>query len=130
MDERWCYETLRVRRWPEGVRCPRCGAGRVTVHTRSARAPRRRYLCLACRRTFNDLTGTVFARSILPLPTWFRGLSLLGDGLATTEYARALSLKWDTASRMSRLLLAASGRPGLVQELLTALAHRTTRRAG
>lgn len=97
---------------------------RVTFHTRSAQTPRLRYLCLLCRRTFSDLTGTVFARSNLPLRTWFLGLSLLPQGLPTAEYARALSLKWDTARRMSRCLLVAAGRPGLVRDLQALLPAR------
>lgn len=117
MDDDWCYRTLRRCRWPEGPTCPWCASRRVTVHTRAGRTPRLKYLCLRCRRTFTDLTGTIFTRSNLPLSTWFRGLSLLPVGLSTTEYARALSLKWDTARRMSRRLLVAAGQPGLVRDL-------------
>lgn len=124
MDDDWCYQTLRRHRWPDGVTCVRCGSGRVTVHTRSARTPRRRYVCLQCGRTFTDLTGTVFARSNLPLGKWFLGLVLLPQGLPTVEYARVLGVKWDTARQMSRRLLAASAKPGLVVELRKALARQ------
>lgn len=113
----WCYEMLRRCRWPDGVACVRCGSRRVTVHTRSRRMPRLRYLCLGCGRTFNDLTGTVFARSNVPLSTWLHGLSLLPQGLSTVEYAKALSIKWDTARRISRSLLVAASQPGLVRNL-------------
>lgn len=117
MDDEWCYQALRRRRWSKGMTCPRCACRRVTVHTRSRRTPRLRYLCLGCRRTFTDLTGTIFARSNLPLSTWFRALSLLSEGLATVDYARMLRVKWDTARRMSRCLLVAANRPGLIRDL-------------
>lgn len=117
MDEEWCYQTLRRCRWPDGVTCVRCESRRVTVHTRSERTPKLKYLCLHCRRTFTDLTGTIFARSNLPLRRWFHGLSLLPQGLSTVDYARALSIKWDTARRISRCLLVSGGQPGLIREL-------------
>lgn len=131
LDEEWCYQTLRRCRWPDGIICARCGSVRVTIHTRGARTPKLRYLCLGCRRTFNDLTGTIFAGSNLPLTTWFRGLSLLHQGLSTVEYARASSVKWDTARRMSRSLLVATDRPGLVRDLDQVLTGRSrARKAG
>jgi len=131
LDDGWCYEMLRRCRWPHGVACVRCGSRRVTVHTRSRRTPRLRYLCLGCRRTFNDLTGTIFAGSNLPLTTWFCGLSLLSEELSTVEYARALSIKWDTARRISRLLLVAASQPGLVRDLeRTLIGGSRARKAG
>jgi transposase-like protein len=103
----------------------------VTVHTRSERTPRLRYLCLGCRRTFSDLSGTIFARSNLPLPTWFLAISLLPKRLSTVDCARALSVKWETARRMSRDLLLASDRPGLVRDLQGVLSERArARKAG
>ena len=134
MDEHWCYQALRRHRWPNGPTCVDCGSARITVHTRSRRTPRFRYLCLACRRTFTDLTGTIFARSNLPLRTWFVGLSVLSEQLSTVEYARALSVKWETAYRMSSLLTGAFRKGGLVSDLHRVLDEVThwadTRSAG
>ena len=97
-SEAWCYEALRRVRWPNGITCPFCGRGRVTTHSKSARTPRRRYLCLGCRRTFTDLTGTALARTNLRLAMWFRCLRLLPQGYTTTDLARALGVKWETAA--------------------------------
>lgn len=124
MEERGCHDLLRQLRWPDGVTCISCRKGRLTIHTRSERTPRLRYLCLDCGRTFNDLTGTIFARSNLPLSTWFEALSLLRLGLSTPELARALAVKWDTARRVSRCLLVATGAPGLTRDLERALTDR------
>jgi len=35
-DDAKCYETVRARRWPEGVRGPHCTASPVTQHGREA----------------------------------------------------------------------------------------------
>ena len=116
-SEAWCYGVLRTTRWPEGITCPRCGRARVTTHSKSAGMCWRRYLCLGCRRTFTDLTGTPFARTNLSLTTWFRCLRLMGQGRSTSGLARELQVKWDTSVQLQRRLAAALARPGLVREL-------------
>jgi transposase-like protein len=117
MEEAWCYETLRRCRWPDGLDCPRCGGKRVTAHTRSRDTERTRYLCLHCRRTFTDLTGTPLARTNLPLRTWFLCLQLIGSGRTVVELARELDVKWDTADRIKRRLATGLSRPGLIRQL-------------
>lgn len=119
-EARW-YEMLRRVRWPEGIACPFCGARRVTTHSKSAKAPRRRYLCLGCRRTFSDLSGTPLARTNLPLGSWFFCLRLMGQGRSTADLARDLGVKWDTAAYMQRRLVKDLSRPGLVRQLREAL---------
>jgi hypothetical protein len=34
LDDIKCYETIRQLRWPEGVRCPHCGAAEITQQGR------------------------------------------------------------------------------------------------
>lgn len=124
MDEERCYELLRRCRWPSGVTCVNCGRSNVTVHARSPRTPRLKYLCLDCQHTFTDLSGTCFARSKLPLHVWFRGIELLPEGQAPTDYARALGVKWESGQRMARLLDKASATAGLVRDLRLVLSGR------
>lgn len=116
-DAARCYEILRRTRWADGVACPLCHQRRVTMHTRPIGTPRQRYLCLTCRRTFTDFTGTPFARTNLPLETWFRCLRLMRGRPSTSELARALGVKWDTAASLQRRLTAALARPGWVRLL-------------
>jgi transposase-like protein len=117
MEDAWCYETLRRCRWPDGVTCPRCGLKRVTAHTRSGRTARVRYLCLRCRRTFTDLTGTPLARTNLPLETWFLCLWLFGQERSVVEMARDLGVKWDTAVHMQRRLARGLSSSGFLRQL-------------
>jgi transposase-like protein len=116
-SEAWCYEMLRRVRWPDGITCPFCRRGRVTTHSKPTKTPRRRYLCLACRRTFTDLTGTPMARTNLPLRKWLLCIRLLQHGRTTTDLARALEVKWDTAVQLQRRLGVALARPGLIRQL-------------
>jgi len=120
-DEAWCYEVLRRVRWPDGLRCPYCKRRWVTSHTKSAKTPRRRYLCFHCRRTFTDLTGTPLARTHLSLTTWFHAMSLLADGSNTAELARALDIKWDTASHLRRRIEGGQQPSGFIHQLSRAI---------
>lgn len=121
LGETECFALLRALRWPQGVVCPRGNHTRVTTHSKMASTARRRYLCLECRRTFTDLTGTAFARTNLSLATWLRCLRLMGQGLRTSELARALGVKWETTERMQRRLAPALTRPGLIRDLRDAV---------
>ncbi len=116
-SEAWCYELLRRVRWPNGITCPFCRRSRVTTHSKFAKVPRRRYLCLGCRRTFSDLKGTPFARTNLPLGTWFRCLRLLGGGRSSVELAKEIGVKYDTAVHMERRLAEGLGSSGLLRQL-------------
>ena len=116
-----CYDMLRKMRWPNGIICPFCGQPRVTTHSKSTGNSRRRYLCLSCRRTFSDLTGTPMARTNLSLEKWFQSLLLIGEGLCTSELAKEIGVKWDTAAHMQRIVGMALGRPSFFWSLREAL---------
>jgi transposase-like protein len=120
-DESYCYTKLREVRWPDGIVCPLCKLGRVTTHTKFATTPRRRYLCLHCRRTFTDLTGTPFARTNLPLGTWASALRLASAGQSTSELARELGVAWDTAAHLARRIGEALTEPSLAAQFRQAL---------
>jgi transposase-like protein len=111
LDEVWCYQILREMRWPKGIACPFCERRRVTTHSKFGKTPRRRYLCLSCHRTFSDLTGTPMARTNLSLGKWFLCSRLIEEGGRTSELAKELGVKWDTAAHMQRRL----NSPGLVR---------------
>ena len=79
LDDVKCYETARRLRWPNGVRCPRCGAAEFTQQGRDPTQPARQaYRCGACHRHFEDRTGTVLAGHHQPLRVWVLCLSSWG----------------------------------------------------
>jgi transposase-like protein len=73
-DEPSCRQYLKDRRWPDGVRCPRCGNEKVyALKTRPFN-----WVCKKCDPKnpyrFSVLVGTVFENTNVPLVTWFKVL--------------------------------------------------------
>ena len=66
--EEACRTFLVQARWPEGFRCPRCGAGTAW--------PVRTVLwqCPGCGRQTSVTAGTIFQDTRTPLTTWFRAI--------------------------------------------------------
>jgi transposase-like protein len=75
-DEDACRAYLKARRWPDGVRCPRCGNPKVyELHTRPWH-----WQCHQCDPKgyrFSLLVGTVFENTNKPLRDWFQVTHLL-----------------------------------------------------
>ena len=67
-SEEACRAYLTQLRWPEGFRCPACGAAKAW--------PVRAVLwqCAACGRQTSVTAGTIFQDTRLPLTTWFRAM--------------------------------------------------------
>ncbi|MGE5111908.1 MAG: IS1595 family transposase [Acidobacteriaceae bacterium] len=79
-----CLEYLEAMRWPDGVRCPTCGAKEVSVITRATPGKNKRgriYQCLepTCKQQFSATAGTIFHDSHLPLTKWFMALAMVVD---------------------------------------------------
>ena len=90
-------------RWPDGVRCPRCGSG--DVQERPTRKPQP-YRCRACRRDFSVKTDTLMHSSPLGLQTW-----------AMAIYLCTTNLKGVSSMKLHRDL-------GIAQSSAWHLAHR------
>src|ERR1700704_591610 len=75
-DEDACCAYLVGRRWPEGVRCPRCGA--VDVHSVSTKPWH--WQCYSCSPEsyrFSHTVGTIFENTNKPLRDWFKVAHLM-----------------------------------------------------
>jgi len=82
-EEKW-YAVVREMRWPDGVKCPHCGSAAITKRGfHNEQAHRQRYECQACRRQFDDLTGTIFEGHHQPLRVWVLCLYFMGLNLST-----------------------------------------------
>lgn len=83
-----CREVLTRLRWPNGVRCLRCGHDKVTpVKARKV------FDCNSCHYQFSVIVGTMFADSHLPLTTWFMVTYLLTEskkGMSAHQIYRML----------------------------------------
>jgi transposase-like protein len=105
IDEQKCYEEVRQIRWPEGVRCPFCNAKLINkrgFHTHQAH--RQRYVCQACGKQFDDLTGTIFEGHHLPLKTWILCLYFMGLNLSNEQIAAELDLSTNEVQAMTSQL--------------------------
>ncbi|MGB8013632.1 MAG: IS1595 family transposase [Terriglobales bacterium] len=79
-----CLDFLEGMRWPSGVRCPVCGADKISRITRKKESKNKRdrfYACLepSCNSRFSATAGTVFHRSHLPLTKWFMAIAIVMD---------------------------------------------------
>jgi transposase-like protein len=75
-DDDACKAYLVRRRWPEGVRCPRCGNSKVYE------LPHRpfHWQCQNCSvrgYRFSVLVGTIFENTNIALRTWFKVIYLM-----------------------------------------------------
>ncbi len=105
LDDVKCYETVRRLRWPNGVRCPHCGAAEFTKQGRDTTQPaRQKYRREACHRRFDDLTRTVLAGHHQPLRVWILCLYFMGLNLSNAQIAQELGLSPDDAQRMTEQL--------------------------
>ena len=105
IDDAKCYELVRQHRWPEGVRCPRCGDAKVARDGRDEAQPhRQRYRCPACGARFDDLTGTALAGHHRPLRVWVLGLYLMGLNLSNRQIAQELDLGASDVQAMTEAL--------------------------
>jgi transposase-like protein len=113
IDDARCFELVRQHRWPEGVRCPSCGSGKIARDGRDDAQPhRQRYRCAACGSRFDDLTGTVLAGRHRPLRLWVLCLYLMGLNLSNRQIAQELDLAPSDVQAMTEAL-----RQGLTAKL-------------
>lgn len=112
MEEDDCVRFLIRLRWPKGVQCPSCGSGEIVQLTSRYRRHYHRYVCKACtrklgrKRTFTDLTGSIFEGTKVPLAKWFQAGRLFVMARSTASIAREVEVGYLTARRMVRLLAA------------------------
>jgi transposase-like protein len=109
-SQRDCVDYLFALRWPDGLVCPRCSGKSAT--------PVREFLyqCKACRYQVSVTSGTIFHRSHLPLPVWFRAMwwvTSQKNGASALGLKRVLGLgSYETAWMMLHKLRRAMVRPG------------------
>jgi transposase-like protein len=101
--EAQCREALMRTRWPGGFRCPHCGhAGHCQLRGRPV------LQCNRCKRQTSLTAGTLFARTHLPLRTWFLAIYLLTqhkNGLSALSLRRQLGVNANTAWLLKHKLM-------------------------
>jgi transposase-like protein len=99
-------------RWPNGVRCARCGA--IGDHYQLDGKAHRPGLwkCKDCREQFSVTVGTVFESSKIPLSRWLTAVYLLcssEQGISSRQLHRTLGVTYKTAWFMTQRIRRAMG---------------------
>lgn len=125
--EKACFDYVAAMRWPNGVRCLKCGSDKISViatneterevknrkgEIEMRRVPAR-YLfqCNAdpqmiegkkvrCRHQFSAITGTIFSDTHLPLRTWFKAIAIIINAkksVSALQMQRDLGVNYRTA---------------------------------
>ena len=101
-----CRKYLEKRRWPEGIRCPRCRSSQVGRHR-----PRSLYQCKRCRYQASLTAGPIFHKTRMPLRKWFWLVLLMGQnkhGVSILEAQRLLGIRtYETVWAMTHKIRAA-----------------------
>lgn len=109
-DASACREYLSRLRWPSGFGCPKCGATEAWTLGKGL------WQCQRCRRQVSVTAGTVFDRSHLPLPLWFRvmwQITSQKNGISALGLQRVMGLgSYKTAWAILHKLRRAMVRPG------------------
>lgn len=96
-----CQKYIHKLRWKNReLKCPRCQSQNVGSWGKYHRRPGlKRYRCKDCKRTFNDLTNTIFAGSKLSLCHWVLATFLLCLCCSSRRICRELGVHIRTAYR-------------------------------
>jgi transposase-like protein len=96
-----CHAYIHTLRWKDRpLQCPRCQSQDVSPWgTYHYRPGVKRHWCHGCRRTFNDLTHTLFAQSKRSLVHWILATFLLCLSCSSRRMARELGVDVRTSYR-------------------------------
>lgn len=125
-----CLDYLEQMRWPDGIRCPICGAkelSRIQRKTESKNKRTRVYQCLekTCKQQFTATAGTIFHDSHIPLSTWFLAVAIILNakkGVSALQLQRDLGLgsyrtAWYLAHRIRKAMQEDGGLMGGTVEI-------------
>lgn len=121
--EEQCLAYVVRLRWPQGVRCARCGSAQVSKLARPWR-----WQCKQCNKQgyrFSPLVGTVFENTKYPLTIWFKVIYLLSQskkGISALQVHRMIGsgsyrTAWSMCHRIRAALQSATRLPlrGIVE---------------
>jgi transposase-like protein len=105
IDDAQCYQTVRERRWPDGIACPSCASQHVIKRGfEDTASARQRYACHDCDTRFDDLTDTIFAGHHPPLKGWVVCLYFMGLNLSDEQIGQEWALNGSDVQQMTAQL--------------------------
>jgi transposase-like protein len=113
-NEDACRAYLQARRWPAGVRCPRCGNDKIFP----VKSMPFKWQCYVCAPNggyrFSVIVGTIFENTNKPLRDWFRVVHYMlasKKGISALEIQHMGFGKYETAHSMYHKIRAALVEP-------------------
>jgi transposase-like protein len=108
-SEEACIARLERVRWPDGLRCIRCGQKRIRRLKTKGKTGKGRdlYWCWDCHYKYSVTVGTIFHDSHLPLTKWFSAIKMfyVKKVVSATQLQRKLGLgRYETAWKMARCI--------------------------
>lgn len=104
-DEEKCRAYLEGLRWPDGVRCPRCGSDKISrIKTRE------QLDCDSCRYRFSVTSSTVFHDTHLPLWKWFVAIYFIVEAereISASQLGNTIGVTYKTAWHLRYRILEA-----------------------
>lgn len=104
MDQKECEEWIERHFHPDGVQCPRCGAGRDEAHIfrQTKRSKLTVYRCNRCKQPYNLYSRTVFEQRHLSVQQVVLLLRGVLKGEPSTQLAAELGLNDKTVLELRR----------------------------
>lgn len=90
-----CRAYLEALRWPDGVKCLRCGSDNI-----SRLYSRDQFDCDSCRYQFSVTVGTIFNDTHLSLWKWFLAVYMMCEakkGVSASQLGRSIKVAYKTA---------------------------------
>lgn len=105
-----CLTLFEQLRFPDGLRCVKCGAAEVIgkLFTRHRTRPGL-FTCCACRRQFTITSGTAMHRTRLPLGQWLRAIWLIvsaSKGVSARKLSEMLGITYKVAWHLAHRIRA------------------------
>ena len=107
-DQDACIEHLEAVRFGDRPYCPLCGGVKVARKADGHRVGR--WNCHDCHASFNVLSGTVFAKTKIPLQKWFLAIGIIVNAkksVSSCQLARDLDMTQQSALYMQHRIRAA-----------------------
>ena len=114
-DNDACLEYLKVKFFPDGTACPKCGKASKFHRIKSRSA----YSCQYCGHHVYPTAGTIFHKTTVSLQLWFFAVYLMSStrcGISAKQLEREIGVTYKTAHRMFKMirsLLSDEGEPPL-----------------
>lgn len=106
-DEESAIRYFEARRWPDGIRCPRCESADARRIDNKARR-RQLFGCHGCNHLFTVTSGTIMESTKLPLRTWLLAFSYI-DSKSALALSKLLDVSYNSALALRDRIKASGG---------------------